>query len=99
MVVSRRLVFVVSVLATGISSFTLGVMHARRSDKLVANAYDAKIDAIRAEVHTTLGRATRNSAVAQTAGTSGRAKDDVPNAASRARMVAEIKQELQSEMG
>jgi hypothetical protein len=97
--VSRRLAFVASVLATGVSSFTLGVMHARRADRLVANAYDAKIDAIRAEVHTTLGRAARSSAVAQTAGTTGRTKDEPVGAAARARMVAEIKQELQSEMG
>jgi S1-C subfamily serine protease len=96
--VSRRLVFVVSILATALSCYTLGVIQARRTDALVAGAYDAKIDAIRAEMHTTIGRAARTSAVVQTAGTAGRAKDE-PSAASRARMVAEIKQELQSEMG
>jgi hypothetical protein len=98
--VSRRLVFVISILATAVSCYTLGVVHARRTDALVANAYDAKIDAIRAEVHTTMGRAARQSAVAQTAGTAGRTKDDpTPAAASRARMVAEIKQQLANEMG
>jgi len=98
--VSRRLVFVISILATAISCYTLGVIQARRTDALVAGAYDAKIDAIRAEVQTTLGRVSRASALAQTAGTVGRAKDEAaPTNASRARMVAEIKQELQSEMG
>jgi len=97
--VSRRLVFLVSILATAVSCFTLGVVHARRTDALVANAYDAKIDAIRAEVRTTLGRTTRSAAVANAAGTAGRAKDDSSPSAARARMVAQIKQELQNEMG
>jgi trypsin-like peptidase len=98
--VSRRLVFVIAILATAVSCYTLGVIQARRTDTLVANAYDAKIDAIRAEVHTTLGRAAHNGAVAQTAGTAGRVPNDAaPSAAARARMVAEIKQQLQNEMG
>jgi hypothetical protein len=98
--VSRRTVFALSILATAVSCYTLGVIHARRTDALVANAYDAKIDAIRAEVHTTLGRAAaRQSAVATAAGTSGRTTEGAPGAAARARMVAEIKQQLQSEMG
>jgi trypsin-like peptidase len=96
--VSRRLVFVISILATAVSCYTLGVIQARRTDALVANAYDAKIDAIRAEVHTTLGRAAHQNAVA-TAGTAGRASDQTPSTTARARMVAEIKQQLQSEMG
>src|SRR5262249_3192515 len=49
--------------------------------------------------HTTLGHAARQNATAQTAGTAGRASDLTPSAAARARMVAEIKQQLQSEMG
>src|SRR5690242_12870328 len=97
--VSRRLLFAVSILATAVSCFTLGVVHARRTDALVASAYDAKIDAIRTEVRTTLGRAAKNAPVVA-AGTAGHAKDDAPtSAASRARMVAQIKAELQSEMG
>ncbi len=97
--VSRRLLFAVSILATAVSCFTLGVVHARRTDALVASAYDAKIDAIRTEVRTTLGRAAKNAPVVA-AGTAGHAKDDAPTgAASRARMVAQIKAELQSEMG
>ena len=98
--VSRRIVFLTSVLATAISCFTLGVMHARRSDAIASSAYDAKIDAIRTEVQTTLGRVSRTTPPAA-AGTSGHAKEDAvaPGAAARAKMVAEIKQELQNEMG
>jgi len=94
---SRRFVYLTSILATAVSCFTLGIMHARRSDALVARAYDAKIDAIRAEVRTTLGRSARSAAVP--AGTTGHAADAPPTSAARARMVAEIKEQLQSEMG
>ena len=98
--VSRRVVVVISVLATAVSCYTLGVMHARRTEAIASGAYDAKIDAIRTEVRTTLGRMPRTAALA-TAATTGHAKDDavIPGAAARAKMVAEIKQELQSEMG
>jgi hypothetical protein len=95
--VSRRLVYVTSVLATAISCFTLGVLHARRSDAIAARAYDAKIDALRMEVRTTLGRAARNAPAP--AATAGHASEPAPTASSRARMMAEIKEQLQSEMG
>jgi trypsin-like peptidase len=101
---SRRTVFVAAVLATAVSFYTLGIIHARHSDAIVERAYDAKIDAIRTEVRTELGRSRRTDAVVP-AGTSGqttRAKDDtdvLPAKGARDRMVAEIKQELQSEMG
>src|SRR5437762_11165222 len=102
--VSRRTVFVAAVLATAVSCYTLGIIHARHSDLIVERAYDAKIDAIRTEVRTELGRTHRTDAVVP-AGTSGqttRPKEDaelVPAKSARDRMVAEIKQELQSEMG
>jgi hypothetical protein len=95
--VSRRFVYLTSILATAVSCFTLGVMHARRTDALVAHAYDAKIDAIRTEVRTTLGRSARNAATP--AGTTGHSSDAAPPASARARMVAEIKEQLQTEMG
>jgi hypothetical protein len=95
--VSRRTVFVTSTLATAVSFFTLGVMHSRRTE--AAASYDAKLDAIRDEVRSGLGKMQREEAVV-TAGTSGRiAGKAEPGDASRARMVAQIKQELQSEMG
>ena len=94
--ISRRLVFISSILATACSCFTLGIMHARQGD---ARVYDAKIDAIRAEMRTELGRGRRPDAVVP-AGTSGEvAHSSRAGAAARERMVREIKQELQSEMG
>jgi hypothetical protein len=97
--ISGRLLFLTSILATAVSCFTLGIIHARRTDALDASAYDAKIDAIRAEVRSELGRGRRVDAVVP-AGTSGQlARDNPPNVSARDRMVREIKQELQSEMG
>jgi hypothetical protein len=102
--VSRRLVFVTSVVATAISSFTLGVLHTRRADAGAQQAYDAQIAALRAEMRSQIGTAQRADVLP--AGTVGKvttqkeAPPDVPPSMSaRAKMVAEIKQELQSEMG
>lgn len=100
--VTRRAVFSTSIVATAISFFTLGVMHSRRASDDAS--YDAKLDAIRAEVRSELGKSERQSAVVP-AGTSGRVAahpepaEPTPSATSRARMVAEIKKELQKEMG
>jgi hypothetical protein len=97
---SRRVVFLVSVLATAISCFTLGVMQTRRGDAAVLAAYDARLDAIRAEVRT----ASKAPEVVSAAGTTGRVGDRRPSAnetsaVAREKMVAEIKQQLQQEMG
>jgi hypothetical protein len=102
--VSRRTVFVAAVLATAVSCYTLGIIHARRTDAIVERAYDAKIDAIRTEVRTELGRTHRTDAVvpAATSGQTSRVKEEgdvTPAKSARDRMVAEIKQELSSEMG
>ena len=96
--VSRRLVFSTSIVATAVSFFTLGVVHSRRAD--ADASYDAQLDAIRDEI----GKTQRPEATVP-AGTSGRldrraeSTNPVADPASRARMVAEIKQQLQSEMG
>ena len=95
--VSRRLVVSSSVIATALSCYTLGVMQSRRGDAAMRAVYDAKLDSIRDEVRAQSDRKPRTSAVA-TAGTSGRA-DGTASAAARARMVAEIKEQLQTEMG
>jgi len=99
---SRRVVFLTSIVATAVSSFTLGILHARRTESQAANAYDAKLDAIRAEVRSELGRGRRNEAVV-TAGTSGEvAREEVEKGernSARQRMMKEIKKELQDEMG
>jgi hypothetical protein len=101
--VSRRLVFVTSIVATAISSFTLGVMQTHRADAATQQSYDAQLASLRAEVRTQLGRTPKAEAVS-VAGTVGRTtteKDSAanPSMSARAKMVAEIKQELQTEMG
>jgi hypothetical protein len=103
---SRRLVFLTSIVATAASFFTLGMLHARHADELSARAlYGQQFDAFRAEVRSELGKTRGSDAVA---GTSGRpaarapkeeSADLTPSTAARAKMVAEIKQELQNEMG
>jgi hypothetical protein len=100
---ARRVVTLLSVLATAASFFTLGVIHARRTDAASRASYDAKLDAIRAEVRGESARARVAAAVvpAGTMGHSTRGTEatDLGTSAARARMVAEIKQQLQSEMG
>jgi hypothetical protein len=101
--VSRRHVFVSCILATAVSSFTLGVIQSRGAGVASNASYDAKLEAIRTEVREQLGKPVAGDGV-RPAGTSGktvRAKDETDNGtpATRARMVAEIKQEIQNEMG
>jgi S1-C subfamily serine protease len=96
----RRVAIATSLIATAISFFTLGVIQARRSDSESRASYDAKLDAIRAEVGT--ARRVDPVVAAGTTGHISRGKDetgDVTTMAGRAKMVAQIKQELQSEMG
>ncbi len=97
---SRRLIFTTSILATAILFFIVGAVHSRSRDAANRASYDAKLDAIRSEVRSELGRSSRaetTEAVA-TAGTSGRTAGKAADA-SRQRMVAEIKEQLQAEMG
>lgn len=98
--VSRRFLSVVAILSTAVAFFLLGDFHARTGDAASRAEYDAKLDAIRAEVRSQVGHVRPAAVVA--AGTAG----SVPNGSAgpagdtqRARMVNEIKQELQSEMG
>jgi trypsin-like peptidase len=94
--VSRRTVFSTSILATAISFFTLGVVHSRTEADA---SYDAKLDAIRAEVRSELGRTRRSDAVVP-AGTSGQAAGrEEAGRAARSKMITQIKTELQREMG
>ena len=99
---SRRLIFTTSVLATAILFFMLGVVHSRRDAAANRASYDAKLDAIRNEVRSQLGTAARGEGVVA-AGTSGRTaapkSDAAPTGAGRASMVKEIKEQLQTEMG
>jgi hypothetical protein len=100
--ISRRFLTAITIITTAAAFFLLGNFHARAGDAVDRAEYDAKLDAIRAEVRSQIGR-ERTPAIVP-AGTSGSAvagpnKPLSPSEASRARMVAEIKQELQSEMG
>ena len=98
---SRRLVFTTSVLATAIVFFMLGAIHSRRRDAASRASYDAKLDAIRSEVRSELGKSAHADEAVATAGTSGRTPSKAAAAAdaSRQRMVNEIKDRLQTEMG
>ena len=100
--ISRRLVFVTSLIATAVSCFTLGILHARRHDAASRTAYEHELQALRAEVRSELGQVRTKDAVVPAA-TSGRTtrprEENESPTGSRARMMAEIKQELQSEMG
>ena len=94
---TRRLVFATSLLTTAIAFFTLGAIHARRTDASLRASYDAKLDAIRNQI----AKSDRTSDAAPTA-TSGRVsrpKDEALSSSGRASMVADIKQQLQHEMG
>jgi hypothetical protein len=95
--VLRRVVFLSSLLATAVSCFTLGLIHARGVDASARAAYDARLEALRDEVHRELGK---DPVPAGTTGETLRPQADAKTfKGSRARMVAEIKEELQSEMG
>jgi hypothetical protein len=99
--VSRRLVFVTSLVATAVSSFTLGVLVTRRGDAAVRASYDAQINEIRTEVRSERGQAHREPVtVAATAGSAAAdPRQDEATSSQRAKLVAEVKQQLQSEMG
>ncbi len=99
--VSRRLVFVTSIIATAISSFTLGVLHSRAGDAAAETSYNQQIEALRQELRSQIGR-VQTSAPVVPAGTIGQVATDAdpaPSMSARAKMVAEIKQQLQNEMG
>src|SRR5436305_1149198 len=98
----RRVLLVFTVTSIAASCFMLGIFHARSNDALNRETYDAKLDAIRAEVRSELGRNARAEAVP--AGTSAHPDSHAPadvagGAAARAKIVTQIKQELQTEMG
>lgn len=100
--ISRRVVFLSSILATAISFFTLGMMHARPGG---ADAYGAELAAIRAEVRTELAGKPRiepgvpAATVGQVDHRGREGRDLGPGGSARAKLIAEIKDELQAEMG
>jgi hypothetical protein len=97
---SRRLVFTTSVLATAVLFFMLGAVHSRRHDAASQASYDAKLDAIRTEVRSELGKSAKAADAVEPAGTTGRigVKSRAADV-NRERIVSEIKEQLQTEMG
>ena len=94
--ISRRLIFTTSILATAVFCFTIGALQSRRDVAANRASYDANLESIRREVRSELGKAGRAGA-AVPPGTSGRLEPKTDGG--RASMVAEIKEQLQSEMG
>src|ERR1700674_3433002 len=97
--ISRRLLFLSVLVVIAASFFALGVVHARRADALVNAVYGARIEALRDEVRRDLGRDPVPAGTAGETSTRPRGSAVEPSLALRAQMVAQIKQELQSEMG
>jgi hypothetical protein len=93
--ISRRTVFLTSILATAISFFTLGVVGARRSDAAAEASYTEMLEALRLQLRSEMGKG--RSQVAGTVGLVG-SNSELP-ALDRARLMEEIKEQLQSEMG
>jgi hypothetical protein len=97
---SRHAVLFASIIATACAFFTLGVIHTRSSDAAVHAAYDARINSLRDEFRRQLGTDGRAAAVPE--GTSGRSVSsnlEAVDPAARDRLMTDIKQQLQSEMG
>jgi hypothetical protein len=92
---SRRFLVLVALISTATSFFLLGMFRARTGDAAARAEYDAKLDAIRAEVRSELEKSRWPEALP--AGTTGSSVSPADTA--RARMVSEIKQALQAEMG
>jgi len=92
--IARRLVLFTSLLAIAISCFTLGVVRSQRMDAATRASYEAKLDAIRAEM-------TRPGSlpVVPAATTGTMTEDGLTSPSGRAGLVAEIKRDLQREMG
>ena len=93
---TRRLVLATVLLATATAFFTLGIIYSRRSDATMHASYDARLDEIRAE----LSKSDHPNEPTATSGRMTRTREAaVLTATARAGMVAEIKQDLQREMG
>lgn len=100
--IARRVVVASSLIATAASFFTLGALHSRRADAASQASYQAALDAVRGEANRGIGKWGRSEAVVP-AGTVGQANAEKESGsldgAAQARMIAEIKQQLQTEMG
>src|SRR5262249_281164 len=95
----RRLVLVTTLLTTALASFVLGAIQTPRADAAIHASYDAKLDALRAELAKTDRVQTGQEAVVPAGRVAKIREDAIASAAGRAGMVAEIKRDLQREMG
>jgi len=95
--VPRRLLFLVALSAVAASFFGLGVFHARSEEALNRQVLESRIDAIRAEMRAEALRGVN--AGAMPTGTVGSALALDHAEALRTRLIADVKRELQSEMG
>jgi hypothetical protein len=98
---TRRTIFLLSLLATATSFFALGSLRTWRADAAARQSYEARLDALRAELQRAVARESEADDVPK--GTSGLSSaseaDDEATIAERARMIAEIKEQLRTEMG
>jgi S1-C subfamily serine protease len=97
--ISRRVVSIVSILATAGSCFAIAIVHQRNHDASARATYEKELQALRSEVRAELDRTRGGEPAVVPAATSGKVTRAATGDGSRARIVAEIKQELQSEMG
>ncbi|HYM25470.1 MAG TPA: serine protease [Vicinamibacterales bacterium] len=97
--ISRRLVSILSVIATAACCFTVAIVHQRSHDLVSRAAYEKELQALRVEMRAEIDRTRGSEPAAVPAATTGRVTARPDANGSRSRMVAEIKQELQSEMG
>jgi hypothetical protein len=103
--ISRRFLVVISLLTTATSFFLLGVFHTQKQDGLERATYEARLDALRTELRAQVEKATGGDLLAE--GTSGVTPRKAGPPAVRKerpltprdRMIADIKRELQDEMG
>ena len=93
--ISKRFLAVVSLVTTAACFYLLGSFHARADDAVERATYDAKLDAIRAEVRSEIGK-EHDAVVAPAATTGSAAPAPAPQ---HAAIVNEVKQQLETEMG
>ncbi|HEX7137663.1 MAG TPA: serine protease [Vicinamibacterales bacterium] len=101
----RRVVVLGSLAAAMLCSFALGVLQARRADDAARSRYRDEIEALRSELRGEIGR-TQAGEPPAAAGTAGRVADHVdsrgaatPGIDPHATIVAEVKEQLRSELG
>lgn len=99
----RRVFFILSILPIAAGFFLLGNLYAGSRDALTRADYDARLDALRSQLTRTTGRANPSETADVAEGdevspTSGGLPAQAP-VVDRQQLIAEIKQELQNEMG